>query len=73
MGVEISHILIPASQTFRLKPPFSSVLLNFGAGLNADAINFPFLEAKIRGGFGGSYSYFPKSISDRRFHYDYKL
>jgi len=47
------------SQTFRLKPPFSSVLLNFGAGLNADAINFPFLEAKIRGGFGGSYSYFP--------------
>jgi hypothetical protein len=47
------------SRTFRLKPPFNSVLLNFGAGINADAINFPFLEAKIRGGFGGSYSYFP--------------
>jgi hypothetical protein len=50
------------SQTFRLKPPFSSVLLNFGAGLNADAINFPFLEAKIRGGFGGSFSYFPNQF-----------
>ncbi len=46
-------------KTFRLKPPFNSLLLNFGAGLNADAINFTFLEAKVRGGFGGSYSYFP--------------
>jgi hypothetical protein len=46
-------------RSFRLKPPFNSILLNFGAGLNADAINFTFLEAKVRGGFGGSYSYFP--------------
>ena len=47
-----------SAKTFRLIPSFSPILIDFGAGLNADAINSSFLEAKVRAGFGGSYSHF---------------
>jgi hypothetical protein len=49
-----------SSRAFRLKPSFSPLLLTLGAGVNADALKYSFLETNIRGGFGGFYSYFPR-------------
>jgi len=59
------HIANPAtafdsSQSYQLKPSFAPLLFDAGVGANADVFNFPFLETKIRIGFGSSYSYFPK-------------
>jgi hypothetical protein len=34
-------------------------MLTLGAGVNADALKYSFLETNIRAGFGGFYSYFP--------------
>ena len=48
-----------SSRAFRLKPSFTPLLLTLGAGVNADALKYSFLETNIRAGFGGFYSYFP--------------
>lgn len=50
---------IDSSRTFRLKPSFSPLLIDAGVGANADVFNFPFLETRLRAGFGSSYSYLP--------------
>lgn len=60
-----------SSNTFRLKPSFSPLLLDIGAGANADVFSYPFFELKLRAGFESSYSYFPKqyrSISNTDVH-----
>ena len=44
------------SRTLKLNSAFSPLIIDCGGGLNADAINLPFLEAKVRGGFGCSFS-----------------
>jgi hypothetical protein len=48
-----------SSRTFMLKPSFSPLLVDAGMGANADVFNFPFLETRVRVGFGSSYSYLP--------------
>jgi hypothetical protein len=49
-----------SSNLFRVRPAFAPVLLSIGAGANADVLSFSWLEAKVRAGFGSTYSRFPK-------------
>lgn len=49
------------STTFRDKLPFGELSLDIDAGANVDAVNFRFLEIKLRGGIGSSY----KTYRDR--------
>lgn len=50
-----------SSRSFTLQPPFSPLLFDVSVGVNVDALNFSFLETKLRGGFGTHYSYLPRS------------
>jgi hypothetical protein len=44
-----------SSITHQTKSSFTPLQLDVGAGVNADALNFSFLEMKLRGGFGCQY------------------
>jgi hypothetical protein len=48
---------LDSSRTFTLKPSFTPLIVDAGIGANADVFKYSFLETKIRGGFGSSYSY----------------
>jgi hypothetical protein len=50
-----------SSRSIRLKPSFSPLLIDAGIGANADVFRFPFLETRLRAGFGSSFSF----LSDR--------
>jgi hypothetical protein len=52
--------LFDSSRSFRSDPSFSPTIVDAGIGANADVFNFPFLETRLRAGFGSSYSYLPK-------------
>ena len=51
---------VDSSNTFRVKPSFSPLLLDIGVGANADVFSYTYFELKLRAGAGSSYSYFPK-------------
>ena len=46
------------STSFREKLSFGDLSLKIDAGANVDAVNFRFLEMKLRGGIGSSYTHF---------------
>ena len=52
--------LFDSRRSFRSDPSFSPTIVDAGIGANADVFNFPFLETRLRAGFGSSYSYLPK-------------
>jgi hypothetical protein len=52
--------LFDSNRSFRSDPSFSPTIIDAGIGANADVFNFPFLETRLRAGFGSSYSYLPE-------------
>jgi hypothetical protein len=59
-----------SSVTHQTKPSFTPLQVDLGVGVNADALNFAFLELKLRAGFGSQYLrsplyYRPIDTSDR--------
>ena len=53
------------SRSFGNKPSFCPLQLDVDVGANVDMVNLRFLEFKLRGGVGSSYTYFPDRYERR--------
>lgn len=50
--------------SFRLNPSFSPLSVEFGAGVNVDALNLNFLDITVRLGGGSNYSNYPDKFTE---------